>query len=292
MNNKMNNRKDLDPRIIYFFVLVALALPLIFNYTLKPAKLDNASKLFDIVDNLQVQKGEVAFLAFDFGPNTKAENETQAKVILEHLFRKRVPVVLFSLVAVAEPFLKNMPENIASDLEQEFNGQFWQYGKDWVNLGYQPGASLLIQAIPKSNNLRELFKTDVNGNSLANLDITKDFDTIEKIKFLGQFTGYVGMVDRYLEFFKTENYKPLFGHGCTSITIPEAYIYLDSGQLNGLLEGIAGAAWYSHLLSERYVNRKTDSAQVINTGLGVAHLVIILFIILGNILMFKNLIKK
>ena len=93
----------------------------------------------------------------------------------------------------------------------------------------------------------------------------------------------VGVFDSYVQFFQTESYVPLFGHGCTSITIPEAYIYLDSGQLKGLLEGLAGAAWYSQLLAQNFPNRIPDSALTINTALGVAHLVIIFFILFGNI---------
>lgn len=276
--------KELDRRIIYLFVFIALAIPLIFNYTVKPAEMKNATKFYDLIENMEVKKGQVAILAYDFGPNTKAENETQARVILEHLFRKKVPVVLFSLIAVAEPFLKIIPEEIAEKLKKE-NGESLEYGVDWVNLGYQPGGNLLIQSIPKSENLKELFKVDANGSSLSNLEITKNFNTIKDIVFLGEFTGYVGIVDSYLEFFKSEDYTPIFGHGCTSITIPEAYIYLDSGQLNGLLEGIAGAASYSYKMSQDNVNRAEDESQVINTGLGIAHLVIILFIILGNIIM-------
>ena len=77
-----------------------------------------------------------------------------------------------------------------------------------------------------------------------------------------------------------------FAISCTSITIPEAFIYLDSGQIKGLLGGIAGAAWYSELLQQRYPDRQVDPSQLINTGLGVAHLIVIAFIVLGNIAAF------
>jgi hypothetical protein len=103
-----------------------------------------------------------------------------------------------------------------------------------------------------------------------------------------QLSSLVGTLDSFLQFFQTESYRPQFVHGCTSITIPQAFIYLDSGQLVGLLEGVAGAAWYSKLLSEKYVGREKDSSVLLNTSLGVAHLVIIFFVVLGNLIAFRQ----
>ena len=111
----------------------------------------------------------------------------------------------------------------------------------------------------------------------------KGVKTLDNIALLGEFTGLVGVFDRYIQFFQKKEYRPKFVHGCTSITIPEAYIYLDSQQLDGLLEGIAGAAWYSDLLKQHYPKREPDRSSAINTMLGIAHLIIIFFIIVGNL---------
>jgi hypothetical protein len=82
-------------------------------------------------------------------------------------------------------------------------------------------------------------------------------------------------------------------HGCTSITIPEAYIFLDSGQLNGLLEGIAGAAWYSEVLKKHYPATENRDLLVTNTALSTAHLVLIGLIVLGNVIpLFARLRRK
>ncbi|MCB0317949.1 MAG: hypothetical protein KDD56_04275 [Bdellovibrionales bacterium] len=272
----------IDRRVIFLFVALALGLPLALNLSLKAAPMKSAEEFYQAVEALDPKNGKAAFVAFDFGPNTKAENESQAEVVLEHLLRKRIPVILFSQYVLGEPFLKTIPARITEKIQFE-TGDTFEYGKDWVNLGYQPGASLIIQAIPKTEKLADLFVKDVRGNRLSDLPIFKKFGGIEDISLLAQFTGLVGVFDSYIQFFQNKNYRPVFTHGCTSITIPEAFIYLDSGQLTGLLEGVAGAAWYSELLSQNYPNRKKDKSTVINTGLGVAHLVIILFVILGNI---------
>jgi hypothetical protein len=86
-----------------------------------------------------------------------------------------------------------------------------------------------------------------------------------------------------VQFFQKKGYRPTLVHGCTSITIPEAYIFLDSGQLQGLLEGIAGAAWYSEVLKKNFPQSDNTKLLVTNTALSAAHIMIILLIVAGNI---------
>ncbi|MDZ4786233.1 MAG: hypothetical protein SGJ02_09175 [bacterium] len=275
--------RNLDRRVIYLFVVVALSWPLLNKYSIQPARMKSAGKLFDVVESLKPEAGKVAFVAFDFGPNTKAENATQAEVVVEHLMRRRIPIILFSQYVLADPFLKSIPEKLKRSLEMEMPGETWEYGKDWVNLGYRPGSAVVIQAIPKSTSLAATFAVDAYTTPLEELAIFKGVKGLRSISLLIELTGLTGVFDSYVQFFQTADYRPLFGHGCTSITIPEAYIYLDSGQLTGLLEGIAGAAWYSKLLSDKFPNRVKDDAILINTGLGIAHLLLIGLIVLGNI---------
>ncbi len=278
--------KDLDRRYIYLLVFVVLAIPLMLKLSMTPAKMKASTQAYNLIENIEFKPGEIAFIALDFGPSTKAENEAQAMVLIEHLFRKRVPVVMFSMIPFAEAFLKFTPEKVAEKLQKENPGENWVYGKDWVNLGFRQGAVILLQQMTKSTDLKKLFKADVNGTALSNFSLLKDFKDFNQIKLLGHFTGLVGVFDRYLGFFSSKTHRPLFVHGCTSITIPEAYIYLDSKQLDGLFEGIAGAAWYSHLLNKNFPNREPDTALLVNTGLGVAQLLIIVLIIIGNIVFF------
>ncbi len=279
----MINLQNLDRRVIFLLVILSLSIPLVLGLSMKPARMKQAQTSFDLIDQLKFEPSDIAFIALDFGANTKAENLPQAEVLIEHLMRKRVPVALFSLYVLAEPFLISIPEKVSKRLMQENPGQVWEYGKDWVNLGYNPGGFLIVQAIPKSENLVELFKKDARGNNLSDIPAFKNVRTLKNIKLLGEVTGLLGMFDTYVQFFQSGEYRPLFVHGCTSITIPEAYIYVDSGQLNGLLEGIAGAAWYSRLLSQEFKGRGHDTSELINTGLGVAQLVIIALVILGNL---------
>lgn len=269
-------------KYIYLFLIISLAFPLVSGYYLKPVPSKVAERFFEKVDNLEKDKG-YAFLALDFGPQSSAENMPQAKVVIEHLMKKRIPIVFFSIAVYAEPILESIPDEIAKKLESKYPNEKWEYGKDWINLGYRPGQGLLLQTLPKSKDLKKLFAKDARGNDLNDFPNFSNFRTLKDITFLGEFTGYVGVFDMYLQFFKSKDYTPIFCHGCTSITIPESHIYLDSGQIQGLLEGISGASWYEELLNKKYDDRKSYEASQLNTGVGVAQLLIVFLIILGNL---------
>ena len=276
-------RPDLGRKLLYFCALVVVALPLALGLILPPASLQSAERLFDLIEGIEKKPGSLAFIAFDFGPSTKAENEPQAELLFEHLLRRRIPVAVFSLYPHAVGFLSSVPERVVERLHREYPDEQWVYGKDWVNLGYRPGTALFIQAAAKSNNLAEFLGKDAAGASLQRLPIFESVTSLESVSFLGEVTGLAGIFDIYVQFFQREGYVPPLGHGCTSITIPEAYIYLDSGQLQGVLEGITGTAWYSHLLKKEFPHREEDTdLHTVNTALGCAQLFIIFLIILGN----------
>lgn len=273
----------LDRRVIYLLVFLALSVPLLAKYSIRPARMAAAEKIFDAIEGFQGGPKKIALVSMDFGPSTIAENGSQAEVVIEHLMRRRIPFAVVSLLAESANLLNDIPERAAQRLMLENPGERWQYGNDWVNLGYMAGGYIAIQSMAKVDDLKTVFRKDVRGNNLTDLPAIAQVTSIKDIGFLLEFTGSPGTFEPYVQFFQTDDYRPIFGHGCTSIMTPQSYIYLDSGQLHGLFEGIAGAAWYSELLRERYPRRAVDTSALINTGLGVAHLVVIALVILGNL---------
>lgn len=271
----------LDRRVIYLLIALALAIPLTLGVTRRPAPQETADAFFSAIDKLK--EGDFVLIAADWGPSTKAENKPQTEVAIEHLMRRRVRFGLISIIPYAVPFLRSMPEEIARRLEAEMPDQRWSYGKDWVNFGFQPGASIMVQGLAKASNIQEFLKSDERGTPLADLTALSGIKTLRDVDALIEITGSVGAFNMWLQFFQAGGYQPPYLHACTSVTIPEAYNYFVSKQIVGLHEGIAGAAWYEELLSQHYPAREKGSALRIMTGISAAHLLIIVFIILGNL---------
>lgn len=273
-------------RLIYLVMILAVGLPITLGISQKPSRLVSAERMYDVVDKVQVQPGEVAMVWLDFGPNTVAENEPQAMVLIEHLFRRRIPVILMSQYQQAERFLTSIPQGVAKRLEVEMPGQQWRYGEAWINVGYRPGGAIYIQSLVNATDLAKFLGRDANGMPISHYPAFVSVGGVERVKLVGEITGLIGVLDNIIQFFQKNDYRPTIVHGCTSITIPEAYIFLDSGQLKGLLEGIAGAAWYSEVLKGFYPQSENHELLVTNTALSAAHVVLILLIVLGNIMPF------
>ena len=272
-----------DPRIIYLLVACALAIPLVKDVALPAAEMPAATAMYEAVERLSPDSGQIVLIAMDWGAGTSAENGPQTRVAIEHLFRRRIPFAVVSLYAQAAPMLKEVPLKVAKILEKELPGERWEYGRDWVNLGYQPQSQIFVQSFSSAKDIHELMKTDANGVPLAEIPVMAKVHTIKDVQMLMQFTGLVGVFDTWIQLFQGQGYRPPMVHGCTSITIPDAYLYYASQQIVGFFEGIAGAAWYDKLLSQRNQTRVVEHATKINSGLAFAQIVILVLILLGNI---------
>jgi hypothetical protein len=216
----------------------------------------------------------------DWGPGTMAENRPQSMLAIEHLMRKRIPFALISIYSLASPFLEDLPKQVAARLEEEFPGESWNYGTDWVNWGYRPGGILMIQGLAKAKNIHEVLLVDASSTPISELPVMANVRSIKDISMLIEITGLVGAFNNWVQFFQ----GPIFLHGCTSITIPEAFIYYSSKQIRGFFEGLAGAAYYETLMIDEFPNRKKETlALATNSGLSFAQLVVLLFIFVGNI---------
>jgi hypothetical protein len=140
-----------------------------------------------------------------------------------------------------------------------------------------------MQALASSADISKFLGRDVSGMPITHYPRFSSIGDLQGIRLVGHVTGLVGVFDTIVQFLQKGEYRPTLVHGCTSITIPEAYIFLDSGQLKGLLEGIAGAAWYSQVLKSHHPESENSELLVTNTALSTAHLVLIALIIVGNI---------
>ena len=273
-------------RIIYILLFLILLFPLVTKDSLVPAYNQSAKKTFDYIEALPEKNG-YGLLFFDYGPGTQAENHPQATVMLEHALRKKIPTIVLTTYALGEKFTQDAVTSVVERLNKE-SFQV-TYGVDYVVLGYRPGANLFLQGISQSTDLASYLGKDIKGQAITTYEAFKDLKHLSQVSVLAEFTGLVGFLSSYIQFLTIDGKTAPIIHGCTSITIPETYIYSDTGQIRGTLEGLSGAAYYSHLLQQRFKNRVVDDSMVINTALGVGQIFILLLVLLGNVL---DLIKR
>jgi hypothetical protein len=280
-----------ERRIVFLAVILCLLPPIILGITLPPAPMGTAdSAFYHIEQNMDEHK--TVIIAVDFGPGTAAENKPQAKLMIEHLLRRKIPFALTSIYVLASPFLQELPLEVISELKEEMPDADWEYGKDWVNLGFLAGGFIEVQNLAKSKNWWTHLKTDAEGNVLSELPIMKSLKSIKDVSSLVQITGLTGTFSAWLQFFQVSGHTPKMLHGCTSITITDAYMFYASGQMNGLFEGIAGAAWYEHLLDKAFPERTMSTAQIVNTGTSFAQILVMALVVFGNLKLFSGWLRR
>jgi hypothetical protein len=95
-----------------------------------------------------------------------------------------------------------------------------------------------------------------------------------RVSMLIDITGS-NTIESWYEFLSPTKTK--IGLGCTAVMAPEQYPFLDSGQLNGMLTGMKGAAEYEQLIDAQGFGLPAMAGQ------SFAHLYIFILILLGNL---------
>ena len=268
---------SLDRRIIFLIVGLSVLIPL-----LKPEWVDlpirptpESQIVFDEINKLNA--GDKVLLSFEYGPSTKPEIHPMAIAILKHLYAKNIQVYGFALW----PDGNFMSTEAFSEVSDDYDKK---YGVDYVNLGYKPGQEAVIKGI--SSDIRTLYTVDLQGTSINDIPMMKDVVNIEDFDFVFSLSaGYPGSKE-WVQYACDPKNIPL-STGCTSIQVTDIMPYVENDQIRGILAGMPGAAEYESLveaeLQKMEIAVKPGEASGMMAAQSIAHVVIVLFIIFGNI---------
>ena len=268
---------SLDRRIIFLIVGLSVLIPL-----LKPEWIDlpirptpESQIVFDEINKLNA--GDKMLLSFEYSPSTKPEIHPMAIAILKHLYAKNIQVYGFALW----PDGNFMSTEAFSEVSDDYDKK---YGVDYVNLGYKPGQEAVIKGI--SSDIRTLYTVDLQGTSINDIPMMKDVVNIEDFDFVFSLSaGYPGSKE-WVQYACDPKNIPL-STGCTSIQVTDIMPYVENDQIRGILAGMPGAAEYESLveaeLQKMEIVGKPGEASGMMAAQSIAHVVIVLFIIFGNI---------
>ena len=268
---------SLDRRIIFLIVGLSVLIPL-----LKPEWIDlpirptpESQIVFDEINKLN--EGDKVLLSFEYGPSTKPEIHPMAIAILKHLYAKNIQVYGFALW----PDGNFMSTEAFSEVSDDYDKK---YGVDYVNLGYKPGQEAVIKGI--ASDIRTLYTVDLQGTSINDIPMMKDVVNIEDFDFVFSLSaGYPGSKE-WVQYACDPKNIPL-STGCTSIQVTDIMPYVENDQIRGILAGMPGAAEYESLveaeLQKMEISGKPGEASGMMAAQSIAHVVIVLFIIFGNI---------
>ena len=288
MKNFIIKLGNLDRRIIFLLIGLSVLIPLMNpNLIDLPLGEDKNTKIvYDSISNLQ--KDDKVLISFAYGASTKPEVHPMAVALLNHLFSKGVKVYIVSLwpesPIMAQQAISTIKNSLLFNIED---------GTDYVMFDYKVGGFVVIKGIADS--FRDLYQQDYNGKSIAKLKIMDGVYNIKDFDFVFDFSAGVPGNAEWVQYACDPKNIPL-SSGCTSIMVTDAIPYVESGQLKGILAGMPGAAEYEKMVFD-YMNIEQKNGNIyINSGVAikkgkayarmsaqsVAHLLMVLFIIIGN----------
>ena len=279
----------IDRRIIFFLIGLSVLIPLIKpNWVKLPIKIDNNTKIvYDSISSLN--EGDKVLLSFEYGASTKPEVHPMAVALLKHLFSKGIKVYIVSLWPEGPIMAKLAIEEIIDS--ELFN---IEDGVDYVMFDYKVGGSIVIKNI--ADDFRGIYKQDYNRKSIDDLKIMDGIYSVEDFDFVFDFSAGVPGNAEWVQYACDPKKVPL-SSGCTSIMVTDAIPYVESGQLKGILAGMPGAAEYEKMVydyliiesdnNNKYINEKSTikkgKAFARMSAQSVAHLLMVAFIVLGNL---------
>jgi len=268
---------SLDRRIIFLIVGLSVLIPLLkpewVSLPIRPRP--ESQIVFNEINKLN--EGGKILLSFDYGPSTKPEIHPMSIAILKHLFAKNIQVYGFALW----PDGNFMSTEAFSEVSYDYGKE---YGIDYVNLGYKPGSEAVVKGI--AADIRALYTVDLKGTSINDIPMMKDVINVENFDFVFSLSaGFPGSTE-WVQYACDPKNIPL-STGVTSIQVTDILPYVENGQIRGILAGMPGAAEYESLvevgLKEMELSVKPGKASSMMAAQSIAHVVIVLFIIFGNI---------
>ena len=260
---------SVDRRWIFLIIAAVVIVPLLFPIGLPIRATDTTKDVYDAIERLPA--GSNVLLSTEYSPSTRPENHPMTISILRHLFKNNHKVFITCLWPDGQFMAQDALNQVAKN---EFNKV---YGEDYVFLGFRPGNEAVVKGIV--SNIRKIYTVDVYQKKIDEIPLMKGINNFKDFDFLfSSSAGFPGTIE-WVQYASDPTGVPM-ASGVTSIQVNEVMPYVQAGQMVGVLAGMPGAAEYESLINQKGSATSGMDAQ------SVAHLVIVLFIILGNISFF------
>lgn len=222
--------------------------------------------LYDAVEALP--PGATVVLSFDYEPSTVDEMQPLASAITRHLVQKRAHILAMSL-------LPQGPALAQTVLEQAARAGSYQYGPDYVNLGFLAGDEAALATL--GGNLASAFSSDfVRGQDVSSFAAVQAMPRIGRADLIIDIAAGDVTVRRWVEQVQSRQ-KVRLAAATSAMATPMTFPYVQSGQLVGLAGGLPAAAQYEQLLGYEGPATRGMTAQ------SLGHLVLLLAILIANL---------
>jgi len=269
----------IDRRIIYLMLAIVVIFPLIFRSPLSVRVMPPVEKLYYAIDEIPDDKALI--LNYEIDPQSQPELDPMGFAVIRHAFQRRIKVLIMCLYV--QPL--GLAQNALTQITNEFNSVAQTnadsiiYGRDYVYLGWVVSPLLVMLGMGES--ITNVYKVDYYGNKTDTLPLMAKIKNYNNVGLLVSISS--GDPPKWWVEYAQNRFGLRVGAGVTAVSGAEFYPYLQTGQFSGLMVGMKGAAEYEEMVEEKLGIKIRRRASEALSSLTYAHLVLIAFIIIGNI---------
>ena len=274
MARKPFDIRNIDRRIIFTLIFVAVVWPLLQPMSLPISVSPPVQTLYDAVE--AIPPGSIVMLGADYSPDTMPELQPMVDTFIRHAFERDLRIVVACLWPASPPLV----EAAIGPLAEEYGKE---YGTDYVNLGYMAGGIVTLLGMGAS--IPNTYPSDYGGTPVGEIPLMQEVENFDDIAFVMEISAGTPGTREWVQQVQGR-YRVALGSGTTAVGAPNFYPYVQSGQLTGLLGGLKGAAEYETLIGHPGDATKGMDAQ------SVVHALVVAFILLGNVVYLLSLRKK
>lgn len=309
--NFFDKMQALDRRYIYLVVALAIILPLVIPFNSRTYVTEPSENIYKKIDSFTGRKDRAVLMCFSHDASTMAELFPMEVAILRHCFQRNIQVFTICFIPAAKPLMDYALQTAKEDYTV-------QSGVDYVNFGYKPWGIFLPIVLGMGDDVAKAVETDDEGRIVSNLEIMKEIKNYNEMNLVIDFAASAA-VYIWIEYARAR-FGANVAAGVTAVMAADNFPYLQTGQLIGMLAGLKGAAEYEKLVDvfathkemvngvETVVPREFSkevikdswiklsdiknpvykTARIGMNAQTVAHIMIIVFIAVGNIGYFVN----
>lgn len=304
--------QSLDRRWIYLVVALSIILPLVIPFNARTYVTEPTANVYKKIDSFAGREDRAILMCVSHDASTMAELFPMEVSILRHCFERKVKVFTICFMPAAKPLMDYAINTAKEDYDV-------QSGTDYLSFGYKPYGLFLPILLGMGDDIAKAVETDDQGRKIENLPIMQNITNYNEMNLVIDFAASAAVFSWIT--YARARFGVNVAAGITAVMAADNYPYLQSGQLIGMLSGLKGAAEYEKLLDvfathkdengnpapreyskeivkESWVklsdieNRTYKTARIGMNAQTVAHIMIIVFIILGNIGYFLSKKKK
>ncbi len=272
--NTIYDQLEKIPReIIYTVLLIGLCYVLVYPVGL-PIKVSGETKeLYNLIE--EMPDGSVVLVDIAFGAGGMPELGPAFTAVMHHLNQRDLRVIVMTLYSEGPQMYNILVVNKIKP-DQTYGKT---YGTDYCFFGYNAGGVTTMAELARNMRILETDYQDTPLDQLSVMEGVEDYSDVDLVITFSTSSAAISSPADWVQQWATPYEVPM---ACVvlKMMIPTVSPYYGTGQVDALIPGAGASAEYELLVN------KPDEGLASTDALSVAHLIIIILVILGNVAYF------